>query len=51
MTNFLRSLMHMPISPWSQPLITCPCPSVNSNGELRSKLESNFSPVEYRVPV
>lgn len=37
--------------PLSHPLITCPEPRVKSNGWLRSLLESNLSPLVYKVPV
>lgn len=32
------------------PLITCPAPSVKTNGSFRSWLESNFFPLDLRVP-
>src|SRR5450830_1670430 len=34
----------MPCTPRSQPLMTMPAPRWNSNGELRSRLESNLAP-------
>jgi hypothetical protein len=33
-----------PCSPWSQPRMTCPAPSLNSNGAPRSRDESNVEP-------
>ena len=35
---------HIPAMPTSQPLITCPVPSVNSKGVPLSTLESNTLP-------
>ncbi len=34
----------MPANPWSHPGMTCPAPSGNSNGSLRSFELSNFFP-------
>jgi hypothetical protein len=48
--SVLASPGHMSNSPWSQPLITCPAPSLNVNGTPRSKLESNWLPSDCSVP-
>src|SRR5262249_17722262 len=42
MNSFRLPPTFMPTTPSSQPLITLPAPSRNSNGLLRSWLESNF---------
>ena len=45
MTKIFLSPGHTPTKPLSHPEMTCPWPSVNVNGSLRSLEESNFSPL------
>ena len=44
-TKVRCSPTHIPLTPSSQPWITCPTPKVNSKGLFRSLEESNFCPV------
>ena len=48
--SFRRPPTRMPWTPWSQPAITWPLPSLNSNGRPRSHEASNSSPVEKATP-
>ena len=48
--SFRRPPTRIPCTPWSQPGITCPLPSLNANGWPRFHDASNSSPVEWATP-
>jgi hypothetical protein len=50
MTSWRRPPTFMPATPWSQPAITWPRPSVKLNGSPRFHEASNSSPEEKDTP-
>ena len=50
MTSLRRPPTFMPCTPWSQPAMTWPTPSLNRSGSPRFQLASNSSPEEKETP-